>query len=294
MNRIVSRGILDGIFLDHVIRDSRFNMPTKHFHNEYEIYYLLDGSRYYFIENQTYIVNKGSLVIVDSQQIHKTSTFGNSYHDRILLEINENPTTSYIHGLNNMSLHRFFQEYAGIIELTPSQQRAIESLLFTMIDEFEHRHVNYENMILSKLNELLITISRYKEVNDVLTPIDSPSTKYTKVNEVADYITQHYASPLSLHDLAEHFYINKSYLSRVYKEITGFTVNEYINITRIKRAQHLLLNTDDSIHCIALGLGYESVSYFERVFKKYTETTPLRYRKKNLEIQHRIREKKSE
>jgi len=48
---------------------------VMHFHPEYEIYYMFNGERYYFIENKTYHIRKGSLVLVDSMHIHKTRLY---------------------------------------------------------------------------------------------------------------------------------------------------------------------------------------------------------------------------
>ena len=58
--------------------------------------------------------------------------------------------------------------------------------------------------------------------------------------------------------------MSKSYLSRVFKECTGYTVNEYINVNRIQQARKLLAETPLPVSDIASSLGYESVTYFER------------------------------
>ena len=62
--------------------------------------------------------------------------------------------------------------------------------------------------------------------------------------------------------------------------MTGFTVNEYMNVARTKKAQNLLVHSGYSITEIAEILGFESITYFERVFKKYTDDTPMKYRKR--------------
>jgi YesN/AraC family two-component response regulator len=113
--------------------------------------------------------------------------------------------------------------------------------------------------------------------------------KHRKVSEVASYIIANPSEAISLNNLAEHFYISKHYLSRIFKEVTGFTVSEYINIHRIKRAKELLLHTDYNISEVANLCGYESITYFERVFSKYTETSPLKYRNQYKKILRPVR-----
>ena len=95
----------------------------------------------------------------------------------------------------------------------------------------------------------------------------------------------------SLDELAQAFYLNKSYLSRIFKKATGYTVTEYINIYRIQESQKLLEDTDMSIADVAQAVGYENMTYYNRVFKKYVETSPLQYRKKQIAYKQGLREK---
>ena len=96
---------------------------------------------------------------------------------------------------------------------------------------------------------------------------------------MASYIIDHYDDRLSLEMIADHFYVNKCYLSRIFKEVSGFTVNEYINMIRIRRARELLSGSSMSITEVSESVGYENITYFERVFNQYTQTSPSRYRK---------------
>ena len=71
MEQIIYAEKTDGISIDRIRRDAAFSMPRKHLHNEYEIYYLLEGERYYFIDRRTCHVTGGSLVFIDRNQILK-------------------------------------------------------------------------------------------------------------------------------------------------------------------------------------------------------------------------------
>ena len=61
--------LVDGFHIDRVVRDYNYSMDIRHIHEEYEIYYLLEGERYYFINQQTYLVTPGTLVFIDKEQI---------------------------------------------------------------------------------------------------------------------------------------------------------------------------------------------------------------------------------
>lgn len=295
MNRTIFTGVLDGIVMDRIVRDDSYSMPTMHFHPEYEIYYLLDGSRYYFIENKTYPISKGSLVLIPSMQIHKTSAYGKSLHDRMLIELTAEPFSGFFEQLCGLTVQEFFQQNAGIIELDEVGQERVERILFEIVDEFEHRPAHYRGVVMMELAELLIFVSRYNADHraQATTPMSNAS-KHKRIHDITAYILEHFDEVKSLEEISRRFYISKSYLCRIFKEVTGFTVQEYINMRCIQKAQELLENSAMSVSEISAALGYGSVTHFERMFKKYTETTPLKYRKKIHLIRQKVRERKAE
>ena len=87
--------------------------------------------------------------------------------------------------------------------------------------------------------QLLIICCRHVKQNS-MEPMESPSPMHERISEVVRYINSHYMQELSLHLLAEKFYISPYYLSRFFKEATGFTFVEYLNSVRIKEAKKLL------------------------------------------------------
>lgn len=280
MKQIVFEESCNGITIDRVIRDHEYSMPTKHYHEEYEIYYLLEGERYYFIEQQTYYVKKGSLVFVNRNKIHKTGQAGNSYHDRILIEIKEEPFSSFFSSFGNLAFSDFFHTHCGLMQLDQAGQQYVEKLLFSMIEELRKQSIGYELTIMMTLAQLLIYALRcHTESTLIVSPTKVTTAKHQKVDEVASYIIKHCTSSLTLDSLAKRFYVSKCYLSRIFKEVTGFTINEYIAIHRLQKAQYLLIHSDYNISKIAELLGYESITYFDRVFKNYMELSPLKYRK---------------
>lgn len=269
---------LDGITIDRVIRDYEYTMPTKHFHDEYEIYYLVEGERYYFIGQHTYHIKKGCLVFINRNEIHKTGIASSPYHDRILIELAQEPFGSFFSQFGDLSLSEFFNKCNGIMEVEPAEQPFVENLLLEIQSEIHHRLPGYRLSVMSKLSHLLIYALRYSESHQKLPSKASSMARHQKVDQVADYITTHCNESISLETLADTFFVNKCYLSRIFKEVTGFTVNEYINVHRISMAHKLLTNTDLTMSEIASECGYESLTYFEKVFKTYREISPLKYR----------------
>lgn len=292
MNTKICECVLDGITLERVVRNEELVMQDMHFHPEYEIYYMFNGERYYFIENKTYRVRKGSLVLIDSMHIHKTSELGKDYHDRFLIELNDEPFSSFFQNISGMSLADFFARYSCVLELDEQTQDWIERRFNEIMEESEKKFDNYSVLIMMKIAEILLLVRRFH--SDRLIPSNlsmSDKSKHQMINEIAAFITQGEIRVKSLDDISSHFFISKSYLCRIFKEVTGFTVQDYVNIHCVKKAQQLLERNDLSVADISESLGYNSVTYFERVFKKYTETTPLKYRKKLRIIKQKVRNK---
>lgn len=104
----------------------------------------------------------------------------------------------------------------------------------------------------------------------------------TKNNEIVKkairYISQNFTSPLTLDEVASHVHLNPAYFSTLFKQSTGSSFKEYLNMVRVEESKHLLANTENSIIDIAMAVGFMDQSYFSKVFKKYTGLTPKQYR----------------
>ena len=117
-----------------------------------------------------------------------------------------------------------------------------------MIKEANNRDDFHLPYLQSLLNELIIMIlrnCRYVTANKV----------NANFNAIVDYIKNHYKESITLKSVADKFYMNSSYLSRIFKKNTGFSFNEYVNYQRIFSAQDLLKNTTKQITDIAISVG---------------------------------------
>jgi YesN/AraC family two-component response regulator len=79
--------------------------------------------------------------------------------------------------------------------------------------------------------------------------------------------------------LEEKFYLNKFHISHVFKEITDFSVIEYVQQRRVIEAQKQLTYSQKKIIDICFDCGFNNIQHFHRVFKKITGVTPHKYRK---------------
>ncbi|MDF2613837.1 MAG: transcriptional regulator, AraC family [Clostridia bacterium] len=268
------------LMLEHKSRDYPFSMVSNHFHNEHEIFYLLSGERYYFISHQVYHIKKGSLVFIPSNEIHKTSMVTETSHERFLIYFKDSLFEKHRNVLGDISISELFLPTYPVLDLNTEEQQYIEHLLSFMLEEIQSQDLKYESLLLSKLTELFVFIIRKQakwSADDK--PQTAKSAKYKKVHEIASYISKYYLECGSLDEIAQKFFISKFYLCRIFKEVTGVTINEYINITKIRQAKILLEQSHLNMTQIAEAVGYDHLTYFEKVFKNYLNMTPLKYKK---------------
>ena len=85
---ILFQGEIPGIFGEEALRSHNFSMVRRHFHQSLELYFLLEGERFYFVEQDTYHIKQQMAILVDQNQIHKTCPAGTqTCHHRFLLQL---------------------------------------------------------------------------------------------------------------------------------------------------------------------------------------------------------------
>ena len=260
---------------EHHLRSGAFNMPSYHYHDAYEIYYLVSGERRYFIKDRTYQISTGDLVLINPNELHKTNEAGSPFHERILLNFNK----EFLNGWNESDTYlSIFNHDVSVFSLAPLQQGKIHKLLQKIINECDNRFEGFMDCSKALLTELLIEIFRY--LHQTPRPIwDKANETSEKIFEVVRYLNDHYWESLTLKTIQDRFYISPYYFSRTFKKITGFNFIEYLNSVRTREAQKLLKETRLSVTEISEKVGFENLTHFGRVFKKITGVSPSIYRK---------------
>lgn len=116
--------------------------------------------------------------------------------------------------------------------------------------------------------------------------LESSNSEQSVAEILKKYVDQHYAEDIHTSDIADVFFIDSDYGSKLFKKQFGISFKNYIIQKRIDTSKQLLLHTDLSINAVSINVGYENYSYFTRLFKKLEGITPTEYRIKHENIKN--------
>lgn len=255
-----------------------FSMTDDHLHDHYELYYLLSGERIYFIKDRTYRVKAGDFVFINRNTVHKTMESGRPDHDRIVLYIKSELFTE-LAILPELAegLKEPFGWNIPILRLPSQVSETADRMVSEMIDEMVHTRAGSSLLLRHRSVELLLFAYRNKHLGTVHSA-DSEPVLHPKAQAVVRYLNDNYQQDLALPEVAALFRISPHYLSRLFKQTTGFTFRDYLNLLRVKEAQRLLRESEDSITEIALRAGFSNFSHFGKMFKRTVQVSPRTYR----------------
>ncbi len=252
-----------------------------HLHDRYELVYVYGGKGTIFIDQKFYDMGQGDLFVIPGNSIHRafpdpvdpvTSTAVFFSPSMISYEKLDDSYNS----LRCFELARKRKHYK--IETTGQLQEQTEAILEEIHDELQLKRIGYRHAILLFLQRWLLLLNR--DAASTPTEVtDDESLGPPWMREILRYIALHPESDLGLSALAGRASVTGAHFSRVFKQMTGMNVTDYINAKRIGQVKELLLETDESIGSIADRCGFESLPHFHRIFKRITGMTPGAYKR---------------
>lgn len=256
--------------------DGNITMKGFHYHDGYEIYYLVKGVRNYIIDGEHFTLNKGDVALIKPGVLHRTA--GGAF-ERFLINFTK-PYMEYFFTCKAMSILLSCFENKTIT--IPADRRTEIRILFEKIfdlleDGKEEKTFTYFADVLN----LLVQVSEQKNLST-----EKITTEGKIVAEILNYINEHYNEIENITQISDNFFITKSHLCRIFKNVTGISVIEYLNRIKIKQSCYLLENTEKSITDICTECGFNSSVYFCKLFKKIMNITPTEFREQIKSVNH--------
>ncbi len=229
-----------------------------HLHREIEILLVREGYALLFLENREIKIKKGDIVFIPPFTPHRYKIPKDSYFSHrcicfdssLLYNIDPKVSTSIINDSDAFKLIN----------------RAFDSYL--------EKKKGFELFIVGNLS---LFFARLYEHNLIDSAKSAPSSFH---KSVIDYIDKNYHENITSTDIANTLHINHSYFCRLFKKNFGSPFQKYLSSYRIEKSKSLLKNSDLPISEIALKVGFNSISYFTKLFKEEFSITPTEYRNK--------------
>lgn len=247
-----------------------------HHHDFFEVYFFLSGSVQYNIENRSYLLTPGDVLLISPMELHQPM-FGPEHkvYERIVLWVDK----QFLEGFSlpgQEFTHCFDTTRPGHTNLLRPEgvaRQFLEFLLTQLLAEQDSTDQFQEIAALTYLGQILIALNRLAVQSS---REESVSASNSAVYNVLSYINEHYREDLSLDHLANQFFISKYHLSREFQRLVGTSVHRYIVQKRLVMAKQMLSEGRPSSevyqHC-----GFGDYSNFYRAFKAEYQISPKDY-----------------
>ena len=246
--------------------DRRYSESTQHYHPHFEIYYMKEGRCRYFIDDRSFEVESGDIILIPRGLIHRTNYF-TTLHSRLLLNFTEEYIPETILNRLSTSGHLFRSK-----EITKN----IEEIFSKIEKEYTDSDELTEVALKALTAELFLLILRTP--NNVE---EEATTGNELVDNIVGYIKQNYMNDIRLSTVAKMKSVSPEHLSRTFKFCTGLGFNEYVTLLRLKKAESMIKKEPDmTISEIAYECGFNDGNYFSYKFKKMYGISPIKLRNK--------------
>ena len=260
----------------------------------YLCFMVEDGEGELVYEGKKYELRSGDVVFIDCRKAYSHST-GNTHGSCDRHSADEDSVSDnlwflrwcHFYGPSMPAIYAKYCERGGLPVIRGadmahgddmgrgadvSQYSIIISDIYTLASSSDYIRDMRINGKLNDLLTLLMESSWHREAH-------TNAPKKMDISLVKSFLDEHYKEKLSLESVASHFFIDKHYLARLFKEQYGVTLVTYLQQVRITHAKRMLRFTDKSIEEIGLECGIGELNYFSRVFKKLEGVSPSEFRR---------------
>jgi AraC-like DNA-binding protein len=269
----ISNNLLQSSFYAYSYTTSAFDFKW-HFHPEYELTYIVKGNGNRLIGNSHHEFSDDDFVLIGPNLPH--TWFGkaaeNENFEAIVIQLPSDFVQKIISFKETNHLKALFEKSnCGL--LFKEYPVDIKKALFNIINA---KGIEKMVALISVLSEL--SICSTMTISSAIYKYQINEEMENKINKVCVFLQNNFSNHVSLKEVADLIYMTESNFCKFFKKSTSITFSNYLNELRINAVCKLLLYSDDNIKNIAYSCGFESLSYFNRVFLKKKHMPPKAFR----------------
>ncbi len=261
-----------GVLINYFTNRREYN--PLHWHSAIELIYVLTGTALIKVENKEIRVAAGEFIVIDTNQLHEFR-----YENMamvVVLHFSRKNMREFV-----PSLH----EYSFACRRDDLKEVQYEPYIKTckLLMELPLLHVTQP--LGYEIRSQAVAMAVFYELLNYFTykiEADGPRTEkedvLKRMGEIAAYIDCHYAEPISLEEIASHFYLSREYFSRFFKKHMGITFSQYLNEVRMAHVYSDIRNTRTGIMELAERHGFASYKLFNQMFRATYGCTPRQVR----------------
>lgn len=244
-----------------------------HWHNHLEILYILTGTMTAYINESSYAMNPGDILIVNPRDIHTTHVRDDCRY--YLLQI----PAAHLALIDSDWKLLHFGEYLPGSPDKASTNHSLSLLLESLFRLDREQEPGYRLLFLAQIYELLYLLYRQDSTRLSAKSKSKTERDFLRIEQSMQYVKKNYRKQFSLEDVANELSLSPEYFCRIFRKYTGQTFFTYVNQVRLLHFHEDLLHTDESITYLLDKHGINNYKVFMREFKKAYGTTPHRLRK---------------
>lgn len=247
---------------------------SAHWHEYVEFLWLREGHLTAVVQADTYELEPGDLLVINSGELHMTRFSGrNAYCPYVLIQLSSRRLGAYFPGKDGLRFNTLIHREE--IQRNPDIFEALKA----MQELFEGNEEGYQLLFRARFFDFLYHMYKSYSTTALRRTENAASRDLNRVMDVVSWVQQHYREPLSLEDAAAHLSISKEYFCRIFKKYTGQTFLDYLCMTRTSRLYDQLQTSDLSIPDLMEQNGLTNYKTFLRTFHDLYGTTPQKMRR---------------
>lgn len=271
------KGYLKEDFKFFYIKSKENDSYEYHFHDFHKIVILISGNTSYLVEGRAFKLDPWDILFISNNEIHRPKINDEIFYERFVIWI----SPEYLKSISttNSDLSVCFDSsrnnYSNILRLK-SNFPHIQSLLYEMHSEMNSDLYGKSQILESLFIKLMVLLSR-ETIEDSCDTESASINNDDMISKLIKYINDNISENISIDSISKDFYLSRYYLMHKFKEVTGFTINNYITQKRLMMACGMLRNGCKPSEVYS-SCGFNDYSNFYRSFKKFFGMSPKDYK----------------